>query len=39
VVPITDAMAQGQEPMRTFSDLQQFFQRRKDTGPNSSAGE
>lgn len=39
VVPITDAMAKGQEPMRTFSDLQQFFQRRKDTGPDGSAGE
>ncbi len=30
VVPITDAMADGSEPMRTFSDLQQFFQRKKE---------
>jgi uncharacterized protein len=30
VVPITDAMADGKEPMRTFSDLQQFFQRKQD---------
>jgi uncharacterized protein len=29
VVPITDAMADGREPMRTFSDLQQFFQRKR----------
>jgi uncharacterized protein len=28
VVPITEAMAAGREPMRTFSDLQQFYQRR-----------
>jgi uncharacterized protein len=29
VAPITEAMVEGREPMRTFSDLQQFFQRRK----------
>jgi uncharacterized protein len=29
VVPITEAMADGREPMRTFSDLQQFFQRKR----------
>jgi uncharacterized protein len=35
VAPITEAMAEGREPMRTFSDLQQFFQRkqRKSDGP------
>ena len=27
--PITEAMAEGREPMRTFSDLQQFFQKRE----------
>jgi uncharacterized protein len=26
VVPITDAMKEGKEPMRTFGDLMQFFQ-------------
>jgi uncharacterized protein len=37
VAPITEAMAEGREPMRTFSDLQQFFQRRqrKADGPKS----
>ncbi len=36
--PITKAMAEGREPMRTFSDLQQFFQRResKPASPKSS---
>jgi uncharacterized protein len=33
VVPITDAMADGREPMRTFSDLQQFYARKKERGP------
>ncbi len=28
--PITDAMAEGKEPMRTFSDLQQFFQQQRE---------
>ena len=32
IVPITDAMADGSEPMRTFSDLQQFFEKKKKTG-------
>lgn len=36
VVPITDAMAQGREPMRTFSDLQQFFQRKKEGDKSDS---
>ena len=27
--PITDAMADGKEPMRAFSDLQQFFDQKK----------
>ena len=30
VVPITDAMADGREPMRTFSDLQQFFKKKRE---------
>lgn len=28
-VPITDGMAQGSEPMRTFGDLHQFYDRKK----------
>jgi len=28
VKPITDAMAEGREPMRTFSDLAQFFEKK-----------
>ena len=34
VVPITDAMAEGKEPMRTFSDLLQFHNRKKSDGGN-----
>jgi uncharacterized protein len=30
VKPITDAMAQGKEPMRSFSDLLQFYDRKPD---------
>ena len=30
VAPITDAMAEGREPMRTFSDLLQFHQQKSD---------
>ena len=30
VVPITDDMKKGDEPMRTFGDLKQFFEVRKD---------
>jgi hypothetical protein len=26
VIPITDAMKKGKEPMRTFGDLLQFYQ-------------
>ncbi len=40
VKPITDAMAEGREPLRSFSDLAQFFQRKqdpdKDTPPKKS---
>ena len=32
VVPITDEMAEGKEPMRTFSDLLQFHERKKTDG-------
>ena len=36
VVPITDAMKDGKEPMRTFSDLMQFYeQQQKGTEPPS----
>ena len=31
VAPITEAMVQGQEPMRTFSDLAQFFNKKSET--------
>jgi len=35
--PITQAMVDGQEPMRSFSDLLQFFERKRDDqGPNAS---
>ena len=30
LVPITEAMAEGKEPMRTFGDLLQFYQRKDD---------
>ncbi len=30
VRPITDAMAEGKEPMRSFSDLLQFYERKSD---------
>lgn len=30
VKPITKAMQEGREPMRSFSDLQQFFQKKQD---------
>lgn len=40
VKPITDAMVEGREPLRSFSDLAQFFQRKqdpdKDTPPKKS---
>jgi uncharacterized protein len=36
VKPITDAMVDGREPMRSFSDLFQFFERKQeDTGGNT----
>ncbi|MBN2475454.1 MAG: helix-hairpin-helix domain-containing protein [Pirellulales bacterium] len=36
IVPITDAMKTGKEPMRTFGDLAQFFQNQQhDDEPNS----
>ena len=31
VIPITDAMKAGKEPMRTFGDLLQFYQQKPDT--------
>lgn len=30
LVPITEAMAQGKEPMRTFGDLLQFYQKKEE---------
>lgn len=33
VVPITDAMKDGREPMRTFSDLMQFYQHSREDEP------
>ena len=30
--PITDAMKEGKEPLRSFGDLQQFFNMQKDDG-------
>src|SRR5690606_38082639 len=33
VVPITKAMEEGREPMRTFSDLKQFFEKKKGLRP------
>jgi predicted RNA-binding protein with RPS1 domain len=33
ITPITDAMQQGKEPMRSFSDLLQFMQVKRDDGP------
>ncbi|MGA2798331.1 MAG: Tex-like N-terminal domain-containing protein [Thermoguttaceae bacterium] len=29
IIPITDAMKEGKEPMRTFADLAQFYQQKK----------
>ncbi len=40
VVPITKAMEEGKEPMRTFSDLQQFYQKKampSQSGQNDQA--
>ncbi|MEM7316338.1 MAG: S1 RNA-binding domain-containing protein, partial [Planctomycetota bacterium] len=34
VVPITDGMKDGSEPMRTFGDLAQFFKGRKEDTPS-----
>jgi hypothetical protein len=34
VKPITDEMLQGKKPMRSFSDLAQFFQKQKDDPKN-----
>lgn len=33
VVPITEAMKEGREPMRTFSDLMQFYQHQRTDEP------
>ena len=33
LAPITPEMAEGREPMRTFGDLIQFYEQKKDAGP------
>jgi hypothetical protein len=30
--PISKKMIEGKEPLRSFSDLQQFFQKKRDDG-------
>ncbi len=35
LVPITEGMVEGREPMRTFGDLAQFYQRKSDSGDTS----
>lgn len=35
-VPITQAMAEGKEPMRTFGDLLQFYQKKQDQNVDES---
>ena len=37
VVPITDGMKDGSEPMRTFGDLAQFFQGKKEDKPSKKS--
>jgi uncharacterized protein len=32
IVPITKEMEEGKEPMRTFSDLKQFYEKKSDSG-------
>ena len=38
VVPITEAMAKGEEPLRTFGDLAQFYQQKKDDDSPKESG-
>ena len=37
LIPITDAMKIGKEPMRTFGDLMQFFEQKKTPGDNKES--
>jgi hypothetical protein len=37
VVPITKAMEEGREPMRTFGDLLQFHRKKEDEAPDNPA--
>lgn len=39
IVPITDEMKSGKEPMRTFGDLMQFFQMKKQPPPAKPAAD
>jgi hypothetical protein len=33
--PISDAMQKGKEPLRSFSDLMQFYQGKRETPPTA----
>jgi uncharacterized protein len=39
LIPITDAMKKGKEPLRTFGDLKQFFEIKTETPPETPDGE
>jgi len=39
VVPITEDMAKGREPMRTFGDLKQFYEKKKTPDEEPTGGE
>ena len=38
-VPITKAMEEGREPMRTFGDLKQFYEKQTEPNQDSSGGQ
>jgi uncharacterized protein len=38
VVPITEAMAKGKEPLRTFGDLAQFYEKKQDPDSPKKSG-
>ncbi len=37
IQPISDAMQKGKEPLRSFSDLMQFYQVKREPGSEGSA--
>jgi len=39
VVPITEEMKSGKEPMRSFSDLAQFFEAKEEDSPDGNQGD